>query len=96
MPTIRAACLSSRARNIRPTLAAFDGIALLEDAAAPEEIADLMSNVNSESELSLNADQTHVMRIVEAAVNGDETLDDIVADWNEAWNAAVDEYAPAK
>ena len=55
-----------------------------------------MTNVNSESELSLNADQTHVMRIVEAAVNGDETLDDIVADWNEAWNAAVDEYAPAK
>ena len=85
-----------KSQEYPPTLAAFDGIALLEDAAAPEEIADLMTNVNSESELSLNADQTHVMRIVEAAVNGDETLDDIVADWNEAWNAAVDEYAPAK
>lgn len=46
------------------------------------------------SELSLNADQTHVQRIVEGAINGDETLDEIVADWNEAWNAAVDEYAP--
>lgn len=77
------------------TLKAFDGIALVADAQAPAEIADLQPNVNQESELSLNADQTHVQRVVEAAINGDETLDDIVADWNEAWNAAVDEYAPA-
>lgn len=76
------------------TLAAFDGIDLIEDTPAPAELADLQPNVNQESELSLNADQTHVQRVVEAAINGDETLDDIVADWNEAWNAAVDEYAP--
>lgn len=78
------------------TLKAFDGIALVADAQAPAEIADLQPNVNQESELSLNADQTHVQRVVEAAINGDESYDDIVADWNEAWNAAVDEYAPAK
>lgn len=76
------------------TLAAFDGIELIEDTAAPAEIADLQGNVSNGSELSLNADQTHVQRIVEGAINGDETLDEIVADWNEAWNAAVDEYAP--
>ena len=76
------------------TLAAFDGIELIEDTAAPAEIADLQGNVSNGSELSLNADQTHVQRIVEGAINGDETLDDIVADWNEAWNAAVDQYAP--
>ena len=76
------------------TLAAFDGIDLIEDTPAPAELADLQPNVNQESELSLNADQTHVQRVVEAAINGDETLDDIVADCNEAWNAAVDEYAP--
>mgnify|MGYP002768808850 FL=1 len=76
------------------TLAAFDGITLLQDAAAPAEIADLMTNVNQESEISLNSDQTHNKRVVEAAINGDETLDDIIADWNAAWNAAVDEYAP--
>lgn len=78
------------------TLKAFDGIALVADAQAPAEIADLQPNVNQESELSLNADQTHVQRVVEAAINGDESYDDIIADWNEAWNAAVDEYAPAK
>lgn len=76
------------------TLAAFDGIELIEDSAAPDELADLMTNVTQEAELSLNADQTHVMRIVEAAINGDETLDDIVADWNAKWNDAVDLYAP--
>ena len=42
----------------------------------------------------LNADQTHVMRVVEAGITGDETLDDIVADWNAAWDAAVDACAP--
>ena len=78
------------------TLKAFDGIALVADAQAPAEIADLQPNVNQESELSLNADQTPVQRVVEAAINGDESYDDIIADWNEAWNAAVDEYAPAK
>ena len=61
---------------------------------APDEIADLAVNVQQEAELMLNADQTHVMRIVEAGINGDETIDDIVADWNEAWNRGVERYAP--
>lgn len=76
------------------TLAAFDGIELVADTAAPTELADLATNVQRDAELTLNADQTHVMRIVEAAINGDETLDDIVADWNAAWNDAVDRNAP--
>lgn len=75
------------------TLKAFDGITLVADATAPADMADLATNVQQEAELMLNSDQTHVMRIVEAAVNGDETLDDIVADWNQAWNEAVDVYA---
>ena len=76
------------------TLSAFDGIELVAYTAAPTELADLASNVQRDAELTLNSDQTHVMRIVEAAINGDETLDDIVADWNAAWNDAVDRNAP--
>jgi len=76
------------------TLKAFDGIDLVEDAPAPAELADLATEVQQEAELMLNADQTHVMRVVEAGINGDETLDDIVADWNAAWDAAVDACAP--
>jgi len=78
------------------TLAAFDGIALVEDNAAPTELASLQADVNRESELSLNSDQTHVQRIVEAVITGGETFDDIIADWNTKWNAAVDRYAPSK
>ena len=76
------------------TLKAFDGIDLVEDAPAPAELAALATEVQQEAELMLNADQTHVMRVVEAGINGDETLDDIVADWNAAWDAAVDACAP--
>lgn len=76
------------------TLAAFDGIELLEDTQAPDELADLAINVQQEAELMLNADETHVMRVVEAGINGDETMDDIAADWNEAWNRGVERYAP--
>ena len=76
------------------TLKAFDGIDLVEDAPAPAELADLATEVQQEAELMLNADQSHVMRVVEAGINGDETLDDIVADWNAAWDAAVDACAP--
>ena len=54
------------------------GIDLVEDAPAPAELADLATEVQQEAELMLNADQTHVMRVVEAGINGDETLDDIV------------------
>lgn len=76
------------------TLAAFDGIELVPDNAAPTELADLATNVQRDAELTLNADETHVKRVIEAAINGDETLDDIVADWNAAWNDAVNRNAP--
>lgn len=76
------------------TLSAFDGIELIEDTPAPTELATLQPDVNRESEISLNADNTHVQRVVEAVVTGSETLDDIIADWNARWNQAVDRYAP--
>lgn len=78
------------------TLAAFDGIELVEDTAAPTELATLQSDVNRESEISLNADNTHVQRIVEAVITGNETFEDIISDWNARWNSAVDRYAPSK
>lgn len=78
------------------SLSEFEGIELIEDTPAPTELADLQPNVNRESEVGVNTDNTHVQRIVEAVVTGNETLDDIIADWNAKWNAAVDRYAPAK
>ena len=75
-------------------LSAFNGIELIEDTPAPTELAELQPDVNRESEMGINADNTHVQRIVEAVVTGNETLDDIIADWNQRWNDAVDRCAP--
>ncbi len=74
------------------TLKAFDGVELVFDTPNPDNEADLQTNINNESEVSVNNDNTHVQRIVEAAINGNETLDDIVADWNTRWDAAMDKY----
>ena len=76
------------------TLSSFEGIELIEDTPAPNGLAELQPLVNRESEISLNMDNTHVQRIVEAVVTGKETLEDIINDWNSRWNQAVERYAP--
>lgn len=64
-----------------------DGIGLVEDTPAPTELASLQADVNRESEMSLDADQTHVQRIVEAVITGSETFEDIIADGTPAGTA---------
>lgn len=71
--------------------AAFDGCTVLSDKPALEGEADFLNQMNAESELSFNAGgDRKVQRIVEAASTGDETFDDIMADWTTAWNDAQD------
>lgn len=77
------------------SLAAFAGARILEDKPAPLELTTLQPDVNRESGLLLGSDITHGQRIVEAASTGEETLDDILADWNASWNTAVEAYSPA-
>jgi len=69
--------------------AAFDGIDMVADADALEGEATLLSDLNSESELAINAGgNTKVQEIVEHAFNGDKSFDEIMADWNQAWSDA--------
>ena len=69
--------------------AAFEGIDMLSDDPALPGEETLMNDLNSESELALNAGgNTKVQAIVEHAFNGDESFDDIMAEWNEAWSDA--------
>lgn len=69
--------------------AAFEGIDMLSDDPALPGEETLMNELNSESELALNAGgNTKVQAIVEHAFNGDESFDDIMAEWNEAWTDA--------
>ena len=69
--------------------AAFDGIDMLADADALEGEATLLSDLNSEAELNINAGgNTKVQEIVEHAFNHDMEYDEIMANWNEAWTSA--------
>ncbi len=72
--------------------AAFDGCTVLADQPALAGEETFLNDVNAESELSFNAGgNAKVQRIVEAAATGSETLDDIMADWTTAWNAAQED-----
>ena len=73
-------------------LSAFDGVELVVDNPAPAGEEDLFGEINTESEVSLNNDNTHVQDILEHALTGDMTMEDIVAEWNEAWSNAQEEY----
>ncbi len=69
--------------------AAFDGIDMVSDADALEGEETLLSDLNAESELALNAGgNTKVQEIVEHGFNHDKSFDDIMADWNAAWSDA--------
>lgn len=73
-------------------LSAFEGVELVPDNPAKTGEEALFGNINNESELSLNADYSHVASVVEAAVAGKPTLDEITADWNSKWTAAQEKY----
>ena len=69
--------------------AAFDGIDMLSDADALPGEETLLNELNSESELNLNAGgNTKVQEIIEHGFNHDKDFDDIMADWNAAWSEA--------
>lgn len=70
------------------SLKSFETITLVVDQPAPEGEEELFGKVNRDSEISLDSDSVHVARIVEAAMGGTETLDEITADWNAAWSSA--------
>lgn len=72
-------------------LKSFDGVEFVIDNPAPEGEETLFDDINNDSELSLNSDNYHVANIVEAALAGSPTLDEIMEEWNEKWTAAQEE-----
>ena len=72
-------------------MASFDGIELVIDNPAPAGEETLFNEVNTESEVGINMENTHVQRVVEAAMDQSETMNDIVADWNAKWSAAQED-----
>ena len=69
-------------------LAGFDGVELLSNNAAPEGEEDLFDQVNNESECGLNNDDYPDCEILEAALTGANTFDELMGQWNAKWSKA--------
>lgn len=73
------------------TLKDFSGVTLVVDNPALAGEEGLLGVINTDSELGINSDPKHVSAIVEAALDGSKTLDDIVAEWNTSWTTAQED-----
>ncbi len=69
------------------TLSSFQETVLLKDVPPGDE-GEIFTLINDASDVKLEADSAHVIRVVDAAVNGNESFDDIMEDWNKSWNKA--------
>lgn len=69
-------------------LADFEGIELVVNAPAAEGEENLWNDVNNGSELGITVSGAIPKEIVEAAVSGTKTMEEMAADWNEKWTAA--------
>lgn len=69
-------------------LAAFDGVELVVNAPAAAGEENLWNDINNSSELGINVSGVIPKEIVESAVSGAKTMDEMVNEWNEKWTAA--------
>ena len=70
---------------------AFEGIDYVSDDPALEGEEDLLTDLNSDSELNINnSGDSKIQELIEHAANGDESFDDIMNDWNQKWSDAQD------
>lgn len=73
------------------TLKDMEGIPLVMDNPAPAGEETLYNDINNASELGINVANEPIQAIVEAALTGSQTLDEIMNEWNEKWTAAQEE-----
>lgn len=66
----------------------FKDVDLISVSPAPAGEEDLFDNVNIESEVGINRDDYPDCEILEGALYGEKTLDELMGEWNEKWSAA--------
>ena len=76
--------------DLPDALADFEGVELLADNPAKEGEESLFNELNSESEVGINNDDYPDCEILEAALYGSNTLDEMMNQWNEKWSDAQD------
>ncbi len=69
-------------------LADLGDLPLIVNNPAPAGEEDLFDNVNLQSEVGINSDDYPDINIIECALTGSKSLDDIMKEWNEKWSAA--------
>ena len=69
-------------------LSAFKGAEMISDKPPKAGEEALLGKIGSDSEIGINADFSHVAKIVEAAETGKTSLDNLMAEWNKKWTAA--------
>lgn len=83
--------ISAGDNNYPAAYAAFseNNVAFVSDNPAATGESDLFNELNSESELNINAGgNLKVQQIIEHASNGTKTFDAIMDEWNKAWSDA--------
>ena len=73
-------------------LEAFETIDLIINNPAPEGEETLENDINNESELGINVSGAIPKEVLEAAVSGDKTMEEMAAGWNEKWTSAQEKY----
>ena len=82
-------CIPARKDGEMPAfLADFEGIELVSNNPPPEGEEDLFDQVNLQSEVGINNDDYPECALLEAALTGSQTLDEIMAERDAAWNSA--------
>lgn len=69
-------------------LKALDGVELVVNNPAEEGEENLFNDVNNDSELGVNVSGAIATEIVEEAVSGTKTMEEMADEWNEKWTAA--------
>lgn len=73
-------------------LADFKDVTLLYDVAVPAGEETLGNDVNNESELGINVSGVIPKQVLEAALDGSPTMEEMSAQWNEVWTAAQEKF----
>jgi ABC-type glycerol-3-phosphate transport system substrate-binding protein len=77
-----------KSQELPETLADFKGVEMLANNPAKAGEENLFEDVNNESEVGINKDDYPKCEILEYALYGTKTLDEIMAEWNAKWSAA--------
>ena len=67
---------------------ALDGVELVVNNPAEEGEENLFNDVNNDSELGVNVSGAIATEIVEEAISGTKTMEELADEWNEKWTAA--------